>query len=428
MAKKNALVILTRFPHNIWLDFLQGFNNYDIYISIDDNSHNYSELYHNKNEYMNINFIQFNELECEKNNFYNLLIPTINVPDKKVMSWDKAFYYFCKINNSYEYIWFIEDDVFFLSEDILINIDNHFPTSDLLTKDNFVVHSKEDYCHSHFIKTLEYPLYISMVCACRLSKRLLNLITNYANNFKILDYHETLFNTLAMRNKLIIHNPKELDKILYRIEHDIHNILNYMYHPMKNYYLHSYIRDNKINKICVENYKELNDDLKDFSNDEAINHYYTNGRYENRKYIYEIPEDFNVILYKELNDDLKKLSNGTAIKHYHVYGRYENRKYNYDIPEDFNVKAYKELNDDLKYLYDDEAIKHYHVYGRYENRKYNYDIPKDFNVILYKELNNDLKHFSDDEAIKHYHATGKYENRKYNYDILEDSNNDLNIS
>ena len=101
MAKKNALVLLTRFPHNMWLNFLQNFNNYDIYVAIDDNSLNYSDLYHNKNEYMNINFIQFDEEECYNNNFYNLLLPLDTVPDKKVMSWDKAFYYFCKINDSY---------------------------------------------------------------------------------------------------------------------------------------------------------------------------------------------------------------------------------------------------------------------------------------------------------------------------------------
>jgi glutaredoxin-related protein len=422
MIKNSAIVLLTRLPHEIWLDFLEGFNNYDIYIAIDDNSQNYSNLYHSKNKYMNINFIQFNEEECHKNYFYNLLIPTSNVPDKKVMSWDKAFYYFCKINNRYEHIWFIEDDVFFLSEDILINIDNAFPNSDLLTKDNFIAHTKENYCHSRFIKILEYPLYYSMVCSCRLSKRLLNLITDYANKFKMLEYHETLFNTLSIRNNLIIHNPKELDKIIYRIDHDIHNISNYMYHPMKNYHLHFYIRNNKKNKINVENYKELNDDLKHFSNEEAINHYYTNGIHENRKYIYEMPEKFNVKAYKELNDDLKDFSDGEAIKHYYLHGRRENRQYNYKIPEKFNVKAYKELNDDLKHFSDEETIKHYYIYGRHENREYNYEIPADFNVKVYKELNDDLKHFSDEDAIKHYYIYGRHENRKYNYKIPEKIN------
>jgi hypothetical protein len=94
----------------MWLNFLQNFNNYDIYVAINDNSLNYSDLYHNKSEYMNINFIQFDEEECYKNNFYNLLLPLDTAPDKKVMSWDKAFYYFCKINDSYKHIWFIEDD------------------------------------------------------------------------------------------------------------------------------------------------------------------------------------------------------------------------------------------------------------------------------------------------------------------------------
>ena len=59
MIKNSAIVLLTRLPHEIWLDFLEGFNNYDIYIAIDDNSQNYSNLYHSKNKYMNINMYKY---------------------------------------------------------------------------------------------------------------------------------------------------------------------------------------------------------------------------------------------------------------------------------------------------------------------------------------------------------------------------------
>ena len=41
-------------------------------------------------------------------------------------------------------------------------------------------------------------------------------------------------------------------------------------------------------------------------------------------------------MYKELNDDLKYLSDEEAMKHYYIYGRRENRKYNYKIPEKIN--------------------------------------------------------------------------------------------
>ncbi len=326
MEKKNAVVLLTRFPHHMWLNFLKSFNNYDIYVAIDDNSQNYSELYHNKNEYMNINFIQYSEEECEKNNFYNLLLPLDTVPDKKVMSWDKAFYYFCKINNSYEHIWFIEDDVFFMSEDILINIDTQFPETDLLTRDNFVAHSKENYVHNYFIKDLEYPLYFSMVCACRISKRLLRLITEYANKYEHLEYHETLFNTLAVKNNLIIHNPKELEKIEYRTIHDIHDIHNiseYIYHPMKNYYLHCYIRDNKIKNFNIIEYKSLNHDIEKLSDEDAIKHYYDYGIFENRLYSYN---QFNIEEYKDKKPFLKNSSNEEIIEYYYYHGRYEIKK------------------------------------------------------------------------------------------------------
>jgi hypothetical protein len=39
------------------------------------------------------------------------------MPSKKVIAWDKAFYYVGVINRNYDDVWFIEDDVFFKSED-----------------------------------------------------------------------------------------------------------------------------------------------------------------------------------------------------------------------------------------------------------------------------------------------------------------------
>ena len=52
---------------------------------------------------------------------------------KDITAWEKALYYFCKIEVEHEYVWFIEDDVFFYNEDTLFNIDYKYSNSDLLS-------------------------------------------------------------------------------------------------------------------------------------------------------------------------------------------------------------------------------------------------------------------------------------------------------
>jgi hypothetical protein len=175
-----------------------------------------------------------------------------------------------------------------------------------------------------------------------------------------------------------------------------------------------------------------------------------------------LPDDFDVEVYKNLNKDLKNMSNIDAINHYINFGKKEKRiyiksndkkikisknntntntKYYNEPVLDFDAKIYKELNKDLQYLTDGEAIYHYLTYGINEKREYKRDskkdskkdtkkdtkkdskknkktiidnrLPNDFNPILYKELNKDLQHFNDEEAIEHYLIHGVNEKRSY---------------
>ena len=226
----------------------------------------------------------------------------------------------------------------------------------------------------------------------------------------------------------------------------------------------------------VEVYKNLNKDLKNMSNIDAINHYINFGKKEERIYIksndkkikisknntkyYNEPVlDFDSKIYKELNKDLQYLTDGEAIYHYLTYGINEKREYKKEskketkketkkeikkeikkedkknkkiiidnrLPNDFNPILYKKLNNDLQHFSDEEAINHYLIHGINEKRLYkkkNKDkkkkeiitfngLPTDFNPVLYKELNKDLQHFSDEEAIEHYLIHGVNEKRKY---------------
>jgi hypothetical protein len=123
----------------------------------------------------------------------------------------------------------------------------------------------------------------------------------------------------------------------------------------------------------VSNYKKINKELINITDDEAINHYIKNGVYENRKYIDSnaLPQYFNVSTYKKINEDLINMTEDEAINHYLKYGIYENRKYidRNNLPSNFNVSTYKKINEDLVIMTDDEAINHYINYGVYENRK-----------------------------------------------------------
>lgn len=217
----------------------------------------------------------------------------------------------------------------------------------------------------------------------------------------------------------------------------------------------------------VKIYKELNKDLQYLTDGEAIYHYLTYGINEKRKYIKKdkkkekdiiifngLPTDFDPILYKELNKDLKNLNDEEAIEHYLMHGVNENRCYkkkkskkkniilDKKLPNDFNATLYKKLNKDLQHFNDEEAIEHYLIYGINEKRDYkkkekkniiilDNGLPSDFDTTLYKKINKDLQHLSNEEAIDHYLIHGVNEKRKYlvnndsNSENSEDSyNND----
>jgi hypothetical protein len=184
--------------------------------------------------------------------------------------------------------------------------------------------------------------------------------------------------------------------------------------------------------------------LKNLTDEEATNHYLTNGIDEKRLYIINNsikdkndlpPDDFDPVIYKKLNKDLKNLTDEEATNHYLTKGINEKRQYTKNgkienskikisknenisinkLPDDFNVVIYKNLNKDLVHLSNDDAILHYINYGINENRKYKtiYDLPDDFDPISYKKLNKDLQHMTDNEAITHYLINGIDEKRRY---------------
>ena len=236
--KKEAICLIVNKPNTIYLDFLNNFVNYEIYVIIDDNTFDHSKKY--KNDYKNINLIQITDTYCKISGFIN----TNKIGVKKIISgWDKALLYFSVINKNHNFVWFIEDDVFLKNEETIMNLDKKYLDYDILSNCDFN-EGKYDRWLWKFIKiNLPRPHYNGMMCATRLSRKLLECITNYAKNNKQLFFIEALFPTITKHNKLTYYQPDELKTVIYRREWEETELdKNNIYHPIKDQTKHIYFR------------------------------------------------------------------------------------------------------------------------------------------------------------------------------------------
>jgi len=234
----NSICLITFMPNKISCDFLNVFNKYKIFIVVDNNNF---DLYEFRNNYKNITFIQIEDIKCKLNGYIDTNF-TIN---KLISGWDKALYYFGVEDNNYDFIWFIEDDVYFYNEDTLLQIDNQYMNSDLLSN-NFYENTNrnKDNWHWHRIN-IQYPppYYSGMMCVVRFSNNMMTCINNYAKKQNTLFFLEALFPTIAVKNKLKYNNPNEMKNIHYRHDFKEENIdKNNLYHPVKDFNKHDYFR------------------------------------------------------------------------------------------------------------------------------------------------------------------------------------------
>jgi hypothetical protein len=241
----NIICLVCREPHKVWIDFLSTFNLYEVYVVINNNEYIIPEDYGNK-----IKFIKINNDECYSAGFNNAnrceTLPQF--PD--ITSWDKALYYFSNINLNYSNVWFIEDDCFLVNENTIKNIDNKYPHQDLLTKMNIINYKQAVDWHWNSINPLiAYPRSMSYIQTCRLSKKLLEKINEYASINKKLVLIESMFNTLALHNNFLIECPLELSKLECENYNTIYSVDEmYVYHALKNINEHKRLRDLYNNK------------------------------------------------------------------------------------------------------------------------------------------------------------------------------------
>lgn len=237
---RRAVAVLTRSPQRAWLEFLKDFRHYKVFLVIDD-SKNYTEL---QKEYPTIQFIQIDTTECKMLGYtYVCYSP----PDRKpVVAWEKAFFYFARLNTTYDQVWLIEDDVFFNNEFTLKAIDEKYETSGLLTSPylEHKVANKNVWAWGKMDFRVPLPYYTAMVCACRVSKEIFAEIKSYAAKYRTLVLHETILSTFAKKMGLQYDQPEELVSIVYRREWKPEEInKRNVYHPIKDLEKHRGYRE-----------------------------------------------------------------------------------------------------------------------------------------------------------------------------------------
>jgi hypothetical protein len=266
----SAIVVLTRTPHSELLEFYARFVRfgYDVFVVVDDNNF--------KAEHTEINFIQIDEAECRGRGFFNFN-PVIK-KGSGCSAWEKALYYFCRINTSHDKLWFIEDDVFVPLAETIFKIDQKYGNADIISKHNRV--NELGLPTGWFWwtcvprKLLPPPWAGSLVCAVRLSRRLLKVLDLFiqANTDKLrlaniamkfanflrrskaprkIFFIEYIFHTLALHNHLSVVAAKELCGIEgpalpeYNKQWDVSEMdVETLYHPVKDINLHGFYRKN----------------------------------------------------------------------------------------------------------------------------------------------------------------------------------------
>jgi len=227
---KNAICLICNKPNIIWFQFLSTFQHYDIYVIIDDNDHDYE--YFSKT-FPSINFIQIKNEHCVCDGFSNLNFIALR---KQVSGWEKALYYFAHIMKNYEYIWFMEDDVYFYDENTLATIDKKYENIDLLCNSSFEEANLHEWLWHMIQINFDPPYFCGMMCIVRFSHEMMQSIKDYATKYNTLCFLEACYPTIAVKyNLTYIKSPEEFLSVTHRDSHNIDALnKNYLYHPVKN--------------------------------------------------------------------------------------------------------------------------------------------------------------------------------------------------
>jgi len=249
----NALVILTKNPSTELVEFYRTIRRetYDVFFLVDDNSKKLiiDDL---------INYIQIEDSLCQKYGYhsFNPIIKNGNSPF--VSAWDKAIFYFANLNKSYNKIWFLEEDFFVPDINFFEKLDTCFLNEDILSAGNFINATGELEGWDWWWMAKEsvpLPWAKSMVCAIRVSQKLMKILSSYVennkNSYKFIEY---IFHTLALHNDLEVKAIENLQGIVWRrdwLKEELN--MNTLYHPVKSINQQTEFREHLITRVSSHN-------------------------------------------------------------------------------------------------------------------------------------------------------------------------------
>ena len=239
---KNAICLITIIPNEELLNFYDKIKNYDIFVIVDNNDYDLSNL---KSKFPKFTFVQIHNNECIEHGFQNTHLITYG---KNVIGWDKVIYKMCLEKNNYRYMWFVEDDVFIPHEKTLLDIDYNkkYEQIDLIANTDYTEGKYYEWLWPQIVDTIKFdkPYYCGMMCAIRVTKNLLEKIEDYAREHKTLFFLESFFPSIVKHYGLNCLHIDEIKTITYSYEFDDKNIQSSnLYHPIKNIERHSKIRE-----------------------------------------------------------------------------------------------------------------------------------------------------------------------------------------
>ncbi|MFZ9258234.1 MAG: hypothetical protein ACO27D_02620 [Candidatus Fonsibacter ubiquis] len=208
-----AFCLLTRVPSVEWIQFLTEiakYTKFNVMIICDDNTYV-------ADKDLPLRVIQYDNKILQEAGYRNACYVTIT---KDITAWDKAIYHLCEVETDYDYAYLIEDDVFIPSIRSIVSIQEKYVDEDLIChcdngffeKDNgniYVWHWR------HAYNRLELPWYASMVCAIRVSNKLLKEMKQHIRIIKEIPFIEIAWNTIAHQKNLKVRIIPEFKYIVY---------------------------------------------------------------------------------------------------------------------------------------------------------------------------------------------------------------------
>jgi hypothetical protein len=277
---KYAYALMIRAIHETPLKLLSQmvdlpiYANYDFYVVSDDNNQDINSY---ASRYPRIRFVQVKDSVCFTTGYINMNYSIKKTPT----AWDKSFYFFTFVKPDYNFVWFVEDDVFVPNPDAIWNIDQKYAGADgdcveetamdlLVRMNNRNDDPNNPNWNWHVARgKIDLPWFQGFIPTCRVSRRLLFKIRDYvAGKFesaiptkkdttprpiiiqspvselvsttdpgkRTMFFLEIMVNTICMQSGFNCKVIPELLTIQYRMDWKYGNIVkNQLYHPIKNY-------------------------------------------------------------------------------------------------------------------------------------------------------------------------------------------------